>query len=75
MHGLLLQYVAGEEKEGCEDEDWGGVSEAGWGKGKRKGEEGGEGRGSLPTPEDMATEIWPLVRSMVGVNTVGLIMI
>lgn len=29
---------------------------------------GGEevGWGSLPTPEDMATDIWPLVRSMVG---------
>lgn len=22
--------------------------------------------GDLPTPEEMATEIWPLVRSMVG---------
>ncbi len=66
MHGLLLQYVAGEEKEGREDEDCGGVSEAGWGDRGRGG-----GGGSLPTPEDMATEIWPLVRSMVGVSTMS----
>ena len=28
-------------------------------------------RGGLPTPEEMATEIWPLVRSMADVSTKG----
>ena len=28
VDSLLLQNVAGEEEEGCEDKDWEGVSEA-----------------------------------------------
>lgn len=52
MYGLLLQYVAGEEEKGCEDEYCRSSI-----KDPRSGERGGLGWGSLPTPEEMATEI------------------
>ncbi len=55
-HGLLLQDVAGEEEEGREDEDLGFLL-VGGGR--------GPGGRDLPTLEEIATEIWPLVRSMV----------
>ena len=40
VYGLLLEYVAGEEEEGCEYEDWIGVSRANWRHWGRRGEMG-----------------------------------
>lgn len=56
-----MEDVAGEEEEGCEDKDCRCLWLGGFGLAR----DGGEG---LPTLEDMATEIEPLERSMMGMS-------
>lgn len=53
-HGLLLQYVAGEEQEGCEDEDCGALAWRVWGHGGggELADAGGDGDGDLAACEE-----------------------